>query len=475
MRKNTQIKCFGSYKDVNIKDCLSNKLQTLVVDEFHLPQPICISLVIPTKIDVTKQAREQELRVMEKVFSECSQLVDMGYLDEIVVIDGSLDEKRNSDFHVLDQVAEKAYDELDLFQRQVQLINAHKAQALNAERGYFKFILKTIHQFDPNILSLFNQYGLNKSMGFPQIPMGKGVALWLSIPITNGDIVCFIDSDIMNFKKEFIITLCEPLIRSYQDSSSQIKLVKASYERLTVSFNFLGSKYFFGGRVTRLYAIPILKVLAKYYPELFMGLNTLRYPLSGECAIRKDLLTNIKFPNNYSIEISVLQQVAHSIGLNQMGQVDLDVLHHIGQSKGSLDKMVTQITNYIVHSIREKKGNISNKVKKIILNDYRQEGNTAILKYLQVFKELIQKEDTDYSKQLLDTQNMDKEMFKGFLIQVKKSFTESTTNNQFFIFPSWSQLSKKHSYFMISTLLRRLGNQSTFNRLKSTNLYYDLQ
>lgn len=470
---NAEIRYLGSYEELNAKACLDNKLNALVEDEFGLSRPLSVSLVIPTKIDVTKETRDVELNVMRLVMSECSKLVDLGYLDEIIVIDGSLDEKGDADFDVLERVVETAYDELDLFKRQVRLIDENKAQALMARRGFFDFIVKTVHQFDPNILYALKKFGLNDTIGLPRIPMGKGAALWLSIPLTAGDVVCFTDSDIINFTKEFVMALCHPIISSWHDTASRIKMIKACYKRLTVSFEPLGRKYFFGGRVTRLFAIPMLRVLSRKYPNVFGGLDSLNYPLSGECAMQRELLERTSFPNDYSIEIALLRQVAKSEGFTQMAQMDLNFLRHIGQSTRGLEKMVTQITSYIIKILEEGGVKFSKSLWKRILMEYEHEVEKLLIEYEGSFNELSKSVAQDFKVELSHSKNMDIEIFRGFLELLSKAFT-GTSRNERFVLPSWAELSEKANYFVVSTLLRRRGNQSTFSRLKDTGLFYGL-
>lgn len=473
MLNNAEIRYIGSYKELSAKACLGNKLNTLVEDEFGLFRPMSVSLVIPTKIDVTKETRDVELDVMGLVLSECSKLVDLGYLDEIVIIDGSLDEKGDTDFNVLERVVETAYDELDLFKRQVRLINENRAQALMSRRGFFDFIVKTVHQSDPNIFHAIKKFGLYDTTGLSRVPMGKGAALWLSIPLTAGDVVCFVDSDIMNFTKEFVMALCHPVISSWHDRVSRIKMVKACYRRLTVSFEPLGREYFFGGRVTRLFAIPMLRVLSKKYPNIFGGLNSLNYPLSGECAMQRELLERMSLPNDYSTEIAMLRQVVKLAGFTQMAQMDLNFFRHIGQSITGLEKMVAQITRHILKTLEEEGVEFSKSVWKEILIGYEDEVEKLLVEYEELLNELSKSIAQDLKDKLSYSKKMDIEIFQGFLKLLDKAFTR-TSRNERFVFPSWAESGRKANYFVVSTILRRRGNQSTFSRLKDTGLFYGL-
>ena len=466
-----KIQYLGSFNELNITECLNRKLDLLVEGQLGISDPLSISLVIPTKIDITEKMREVELTAMRLVLSECSTLVDLGYIDEIIILDGSRDERGNANYHVLNRVVETAYDALDLFKKQIQLLNDNKAQALMANRGFFNFILKTVHQSDPIIFEICKKFGRNIT-GLKRIPMGKGAALWLSIPLTRGDVVCFVDSDIMNFTKEFVIALCHPIIRRWHNSRSRIRMVKACYHRLTLNVETIGPNYCFGGRVTRLFALPMLRVLSKNNPTIFGGLNSLKYPLSGEFAIQRDLLEKLSFPNDYSIELAMLKQVAALVGFTSTAQVDLKIFHHIGQSTTSLKRMVTQITHYIINVLEKEDDKFSESVWKRMVTEYKNEGEKLLSEYEEFFTT-----NTNIARDLNGKSSYSKEgdieMFHEFYKLLDDAFSR-TAHNQQIVLPSWEEMSSKANYFVVSTLLRRRGNQSTFYRLKDTGLFYGL-
>lgn len=461
-----------SFEDFELLDCLNEKLNMLVKDEIDLSKPVLITLVIPTKIDVGKKTRKFELSVMRGILSECSRLVDMGYLDEIIVIDGSLDEKGNPDYSVLNKVVATAYEKLDLFQRQVILINENKAEGIDAKLGFFDFIVKAVHQSDRNIWHVLDKYGVGNLTHLSKLPMGKGAALWISIPISKGDIVCFIDSDIMNFKKEFIVALCHPIIQTWYNPSKSIKLSKAFYKRLTLSFDILGGGYIFGGRVTRLFAIPILKVLAKKFPKAFKDFDLFEYPLAGEFAIKKELLEELNFPNDYSIEFSILKQAINKVGLHSIAQIDLGVFYHIGQSHKGLTKMISQITNQIINIIRNEGLNISKNDKKTILIEYKKAIKKLLPFYESMFDSLMKQIPNEIKQKVNYSKSIDIKRFKEFYSIFKRALINELRVEQK-ILPAWKEIEQNLNYLAIVTMLRRRANQSTLSRLKEAKLFSD--
>jgi hypothetical protein len=459
-----------SFEDFELLDCLKEKLGMLIKDEADLPKPVLITLVIPTKIDVGKKTRKLELNVMRRILSECSRLVDMGYLDEIIVVDGSLDEEENPDYSVLSKVVARAYEKLDLFQRQVNLINENKAEGIDAKLGFFDFIVKTVHQLDRNVWHVLDKYGVGSLARLQEPPMGKGAALWLSIPIAKGDIICFIDSDIMNFKKEFIVALCHPIVQTWHKHLNSIKMSKAFYRRLTMSLDVLGRSYIFGGRVTRLFAIPMLKVLAKKFPSVFKNFDLFEYPLAGEFAIRKELLEELSFPNDYSIEFSILKQVLSKVGLSSIAQIDLRVFYHIGQSHKGLTKMISQIMNQIVDTFKKNNLSLSKKDKKAILADYKRTINKLLSHYERIFDSLMKQMPSRIKQKVVHSKSIDIKRFNEFY-NVLERILNSESKIEQKILPSWKEVAQELNYFAITTMLRRRANQSTLNRLKEAGLF----
>ena len=52
-------------------------------------------------------------------------------------------------------------------------------------------------------------------------------------------------------------------------------------------------------------------------------MKSFRYPLSGEFSFRKNLLTDIRIPSDWGIEIGVLSEVYRSNSLARICQVDI--------------------------------------------------------------------------------------------------------------------------------------------------------
>jgi guanylate kinase len=461
----------GSYKRFLMEDSIKDKLKTLVLDEGGLKSPISISVVIPTKMDLSSGSeREIEHKALHRVLSECSRLVDAGYIDEILVIDATTNENKDIDYSILKSVVSIAYEELELFRDQVNRLNKFKIENEKAKRGIYQFCFRVIHQFDANIDKIIAQSGVINYTGILRTLSGKGSGLWLTIPICSGDIICFVDSDIVNFQKEFIIGLCHPIIYSWNEvlNTPTIKMTKAYYNRLTIS-TLPDKELIVGGRTTRLFAIPLLEILTKNY-NLFKGLETIKYPLSGEFAACREVLEKIEFPNNYAMEMSTLIQVSALTGPNTIANIDLENFYHIGQKSTALHKMAIQILTALKKYIPESISDIFS--QSAFLDEYEktayrisQENENTIRQRIETIEEEL-KNKVKYS---LEDDFKEIQNFKSDLTSFKDPNKTQEIKTTFL--PSWDFL-KTHAvkYDFLKILLSRRAIQSTWTRLKENEL-----
>jgi glucosyl-3-phosphoglycerate synthase len=158
----------------------------------------------------------------------------------------------------------------------------------------------------------------------PTVP-GKGEVLWRSLLVTTGDIVCFIDADLKEFSSDFVSGIVGPLL-----TDPGVDLVKAMYDRP------LGSAAGQGGRVTELMARPLLNM---HWPQLAGFVQ----PLGGEYAARRSLLERLPFPVGYGIELGMLVDALHLVGLDALAQVDVGVRKHRHQDGQALGRMSAAI------------------------------------------------------------------------------------------------------------------------------------
>jgi glucosyl-3-phosphoglycerate synthase len=154
---------------------------------------------------------------------------------------------------------------------------------------------------------------------------GKGENLWKAIYQLGGDILVYIDADIKNIHPRFVYGLVAPLI-----FRPEIQYVKAFYDRPLASSQ--GIRPSGGGRVTEILIRPLFSL---FFPEL----TALIQPLSGEYAVRRQVLDKIPFPIGYGVETSHLIDVYHRWGLGAIAQTDLDRRVHRNQPTRDLGRM----------------------------------------------------------------------------------------------------------------------------------------
>jgi glucosyl-3-phosphoglycerate synthase len=169
---------------------------------------------------------------------------------------------------------------------------------------------------------------------------GKGEALWKSLYETCGDIVVWADSDVRNWHPRMVYGTLGPLI-----AEERIQYVKGYYRRPIVEGGVL--KEGGGGRVTELVARPLINL---FFPEL----SGLIQPLSGEYAGRRSLLETIPFFTSYAVEIGHLIDVAGRVGLEGLGQVDLERRVHRNQELEGLSQMSFVILQAVMKRLEER-------------------------------------------------------------------------------------------------------------------------
>jgi len=169
---------------------------------------------------------------------------------------------------------------------------------------------------------------------------GKGEALWKSLLVTKGDIVAWIDTDIVNIHPRFVYGILGPLLLNHN-----IQLTKGFYRRpLRVGDKMQAGG---GGRVTELTARPLLNL---FYPEL----SGIVQPLSGEYAGRREALERATFFSGYGVETGLVIDIFEQFGLGAIAQVDLLERIHHNQELAALGKMSFAIIQTVLRKLESR-------------------------------------------------------------------------------------------------------------------------
>jgi glucosyl-3-phosphoglycerate synthase len=160
-------------------------------------------------------------------------------------------------------------------------------------------------------------------------PVGKGGALWWAQQQASGDVLVFLDADVVPSRAQTAVALLTPLLLD-----DGVRFVKAAFDRpLTVDgVLHRGS----GGRVTEMLARPVLNA---WWPDLAGFVQ----PLAGELAATRELLAQVPFATGYALEIGMLVDVLRLAGIEAMAQADIGERQHRHQSDEALGRMSAEV------------------------------------------------------------------------------------------------------------------------------------
>jgi glucosyl-3-phosphoglycerate synthase len=139
---------------------------------------------------------------------------------------------------------------------------------------------------------------------------GKGDAMWRSLSVLRGDVVCFVDGDTEGFRGHFALGLAGAVA-----CGEGVSFAKAFFRRPFRAGDVVIPEG--GGRVNELLARPLLRA---FWPAL----AGIRQPLAGETAARRELLERLPFVTGYGVEMAMLLDASREAGVPAIAQVDLE-------------------------------------------------------------------------------------------------------------------------------------------------------
>ncbi len=180
---------------------------------------------------------------------------------------------------------------------------------------------------------------------------GKGQAVWIGIGYVLGkrraQNIVLHDCDILTYDRSFIARLCYPIANPNFD----YEFVKGFYARASDQLN---------GRASRLLVGPLGKALRQQtgHQPFLDYLDSFRYPLAGEMAIRSDLARINRIPMDWGLEVGILAEVFRNTSTKRVCQVEIcDLYDHKhqdlspGDPEGGLFRMSIDITRSILHTL----------------------------------------------------------------------------------------------------------------------------
>lgn len=153
--------------------------------------------------------------------------------------------------------------------------------------------------------------------------LGKGRNVWYCMGYTlssnRSESVALHDCDIVTYDRELLARLIYPVA----NPQFNYEFCKGFYARVAEGK--------INGRVSRLLVTPLLRALKKMFGDMeyLEFMDSFRYPLAGEFSFRKDVLTDIRIPSDWGLEIGVLSEMHRNYANNRLCQVDIaDIYDH---------------------------------------------------------------------------------------------------------------------------------------------------
>lgn len=172
-----------------------------------------------------------------------------------------------------------------------------------------------------------------QAMGLAPKEMGKGRNVWycMGYILASGkaESVALHDCDITTYSRELLARLLYPVANPLFN----YEFCKGYYAR--VANNKMN------GRVCRLLVTPLLRALKRVLGDMeyIEYMDSFRYSLAGEFSFRRDVLTDIRIPSDWGLEIGVLSEMHRNYSHNRLCQVDIaDTYDHKHQDLSVEDK-----------------------------------------------------------------------------------------------------------------------------------------
>jgi len=169
-------------------------------------------------------------------------------------------------------------------------------------------------------------------VGLAPTERGKGSNVWYCMGYVQAlegiRAVALHDCDIRTYEPELLARLMYPVANpnfSYQ-------FCKGFYARTTESK--------LNGRVSRLLVSPLIRAMKKLAPdEPYLDyLDSFRYPLAGEFAMRTEVLNDLRIPSDWALEVGILSEMYRNYSTNRLCQVEVaDTYDHKHQDLSADD------------------------------------------------------------------------------------------------------------------------------------------
>ena len=197
---------------------------------------------------------------------------------------------------------------------------------------YFSVLPQSHHVLWNDGPRLQNVYGDLAAAGLAPTERGKGSNVWYCIgyvqALGNIKAVALHDCDIKTYDPLMLARLFYPVA----NPGFNYQFCKGYYARVTDTK--------LNGRVARLLVSPLIRAMKKLSPgEPYLDyLDSFRYPLAGEFALRADALHDLRIPSDWALEIGLLSEMYRNYSTNRLCQVEIaDTYDHKHQALSAED------------------------------------------------------------------------------------------------------------------------------------------
>jgi glucosyl-3-phosphoglycerate synthase len=207
---------------------------------------------------------------------------------------------------------------------------------------------------------------------------GKGRACWLAMGFVlaeeRAEYMAFHDADVLNYSREMLARLVLPTL----DPTVDYDFVKGYYARVSDRLH---------GRVTRLLLTPLLAAFTRLIGEndYIRYLQSFRYALSGEFAVKCDLAQRMRLPCDWGLEIVTLFEALRHRAQLRLCQVELcERYDHKHQSlseddpAAGLHRMARDVVKHLLRTLAAAGVNLPDGLLRSLLAAYQREAEDAV-------------------------------------------------------------------------------------------------
>jgi glucosyl-3-phosphoglycerate synthase len=271
-----------------------------------------------------------------------------------------------------------------------------------------------------------------QALGLAPKELGKGRNVWycMGYILSSGkaESIALHDCDILTYERELLDRLLYPVA----NPMFNYEFAKGFYARVA------GGKI--NGRVSRLLVTPLIKALKKTvgHCDYLEYMDSFLYPLAGEFSFRRDVLSDIRIPSDWGLEIGVLSEMYRNYSPNRICQVDIaatyDHKHQdlsLDNSDGGLSKMSIDISKSFIRKLATQGETFTTEKFRTLKATYYR----IALDYVETYRN-----DAMMNGLTLDIHNEEKavEMFAQNILTAGNTFLDQPMDTPFI--PSWNRV-----------------------------------